>query len=245
MVKQDNIRKHLEIIVDSVTLAVFFVLFFIGGYAIVDAALIDNGAQVDKEVLSLAPSESNDSEYDFRELKNINPDIIAWLRLDDTQISYPVLQTSDNSKYLVRDYRGEYNTGGAIFVDSRNDKVSDEYTIIYGHRMDGEKMFGQITKFEEKAFFDDHTSGTLYTEDGIYDLQVLAYAIINIGTTTLYKLDVNSNGHNDEILSEVWTSAKYRRDDIRTNENKLIMLSTCDRDSKNYRDVLLLSATKR
>ena len=111
--------------------------------------------------------------------------------------------------------------------------------------MDGEKMFGQITKFEEKAFFDDHASGTLYTEDGAYDLQVLAYAIINIGTTTLYKLDVNSNGHNDEILSEVWTSAKYRRDDIRTNENKLIMLSTCDKDSKNYRDVLLLSATKR
>ncbi len=243
MIKSTNVRKHVELVIDSVTLAVFFLLFFIGGYAIVDANIVDSGTQVDEEVLALAP-QSEDSEFNFDELKSINPDIIAWLRLDDTHLDYPVVQTDDNSTYLVRDYRGEYSTSGAIFIDSRNNKFLDDFTIVYGHRVDGTKMFGEIAKFEEKAFFDSHTTGTLYTEDSIYDLGVLAYAVVNIGTTGLYRLDTNRTDHNSDILQEVWPGAKYRRD-MPENSSQIIMLSTCDRDSKNYRDVLLLSATKR
>ena len=58
----------------------------------------------------------------FDELKEQNPDIVAWIRSDDpesTGIDYPVLYSGDNEKYLRRDlyggraYRWEHLSGGA------------------------------------------------------------------------------------------------------------------------------------
>lgn len=243
MKKQIKIREHVELAVDSVTLAVFFMIFFIGGYAILDAKIVDSGTSVDEEISSLSPSSQN-GDFDFNELKSINPEIIAWLRIDNTGLDYPIVQANDNSKYLVRNYRSEYNTAGAIFVDSRNNKFSDDFTIIYGHRVDGVKMFGELTKFSENAFFSDHTTGTLYTENGVYDLKTIAYAVLNIGTTKVYKLRTNKNGQNEAITTEVLSNAKNQTADY-GNTKQLLMLSTCDKDTKNYRDVLLLSMTKR
>ena len=236
------IRKHLELIVDSIMLALFFVLFFIGGYALLDAKIIDDGAGVDEEISSLSP-QFDGKDFDFSELKKINPEIIGWIRIDNTNIDYPITQTSDNSKYLVRNYRNEYSTAGAVFVDSRNDQFLDDFTVVYGHRMDGSKMFGEVSKYSEKTFFDDHLTGTLYTEDGTYSLDVINYAVLNIGITSVYRLDANKNFHNQEILQEISASSKQQNTTI-TESDKLLMLSTCDKDSQKYRDVLLLSMSK-
>ena len=242
-------RKHLKIfkliesIVDIITFTIFLVLFLIGGYAILDSKIIDTEAEIKEEVLEIAPRKE-DQDFDFSELKAINPEIIAWLQIDNTNINFPVLQTDNNSKYLVRDYQDEYSTSGAIFVDYRNNQLLDDFTIIYGHRMDGSKMFGELGNFSEKSFFDNHTTGILYTEDATYDLQTISYLTLNIGTTTLYRLNNNRIGHNDEILQEALASAIVKRDNSNDSQ-KLIMLSTCNKDSKNYRDILLLSATKR
>lgn len=243
MKKQIKIREHIELAVDSITLAVFFMIFFIGGYAILDAKIVDSGTAIDEELLSLSP-DAQDGTPNFNDLKSINPEIVAWLRIDGTNLNYPIVQTNDNSKYLVRNYRDEYNTAGAIFVDSRNNKFSDDFTIIYGHRVDGVKMFGELTSFAENAFFSDHTTGTLYTEDGTYDLKTIAYAVLNIGTTSVYKVHINKNGQNSGILEEILLNAKNQTIDY-DGDSQLLMLSTCDKDTKNYRDVLLLSMTKR
>lgn len=243
MLRQDIVRKHLELIVDSLMLALFFVLFFIGGYALLDAKIIDDGAGVDDEISSLSP-QSDDGNFDFSELKKINPEIIGWIRIDNTNIDYPITQTSDNSKYLVHNYRDEYSTAGAIFVDSRNYQFSDDFTIVYGHRMDGSKMFGEVSKYAEKEFFDDHLTGTLYTEDGTYDLDVISYAVLNISTTSVYRLDTNKNHYNQDLLQEILASSKQQNTNF-TESNQLLMLSTCDKDSQNYRDVLLLSMSRR
>ena len=104
-------------------------------------------------------------------------------------------------------------------------------------------MFGGVTKFADKEFFDDHVSGKLYTENGTYSLEPIAYAVLNIGTTSVYRLSANKTGHNDEILQEISASAKQKRDTYQAG-SQLLMLSTCDKDSQNYRDVLLLQMTK-
>lgn len=235
------IRKHLELIVDSIMLALFFVLFFIGGYALLDAKIVDDGTGIDEEISSLSPQTD---DFDFSELKKINPEIIGWLRIDNTNLDYPVTQTDNNSKYLVRSYRNEYSTAGAIFVDSRNAQFSNDFTIIYGHRVDGSKMFGEVSKYSEKEFFDDHLTGKLYTEEGVYSLRVVAYAVLNIGTTSVYRLDTNKDNHNQDLLQEILASSKQQNTAF-IGSDQLLMLSTCDKDSQNYRDVLLLSMSKQ
>lgn len=241
MKKSDIIRNILEQTIDTVTMAIFFILFFLGTYALLDAHLVNQDANIDEEVASLAPDVTN-SEVNFAELKAINPEIIGWIRLDDTSIDYPIVQGKDNSKYLIHGYDDEYNASGAIFMDSRSNPWQDDYTIIYGHHMDGSKMFGSLTKYAEKSFFDGHTTGTLYTENKNYHLEVLSYSVINTNTTSIYQLDENKNYHNDTIRSELMGTAVQFSESSST-DGKIILLSTCDKNSRYSRDVLLLKMT--
>ena len=241
MKKSDIIRNILEQTIDTVTMAIFFILFFLGTYALLDAHLVNQDANIDEEIAALAPDATSD-EINFSELKTINPEIIGWIRLYDTSIDYPIVQGKDNSKYLIHGYDDEYNASGAIFMDSRNNPWQDDYMVIYGHHMDGLKMFGSLTKYAEKAFFNAHTMGTLYTENKNYRLEVLSYSVINTNTTSIYQLDENKNHHNDMIRSELMGTAVQFSDVSSANE-KIILLSTCDTNSRYSRDVLLLKIT--
>lgn len=241
MKKSEVIRKSLEQTVDTITMAIFFILFFLGAYALLDAHLVNQDADMDEKIISLAP-DAVGGEINFAELKAINPEIIGWIKLDNTNINYPIVQGKDNSKYLIHGYDDEYNASGAIFMDSRNNEWQDDYTIIYGHHLDSSKMFGELTKYAEKTFFNDHTTGTLYTEEANFHLEALSYSVINTNSTSIYQLDINKNHHNDTIQSELMKTAIQFTDSDSISE-KIILLSTCDKNSRYSRDVLLLRIT--
>ena len=84
-----------------------------------------------------APEEERRKEefsINWEELKSINKDAIAWIKIDGTNISYPIVQGEDNEKYVKKDIYGKKSKGGCIFVDS---KIKNPFrslnTIIYGH----------------------------------------------------------------------------------------------------------------
>ena len=80
---------------------------------------------------------------DFDALRQINPDVVAWIRFDEPAvINYPVVQGSDNSEYLSKTFKGYDNTVGTIFVNAYNHAdFNDRNTIIYGHYMYNGTMF--------------------------------------------------------------------------------------------------------
>lgn len=98
------------------------------------------------------PSENSgaklyESPVDFESLTKINPDIYAWIYLPDTNISYPILQGEDNSFYIKHNEYSEYSGKGAIFTEDYNNKdFSDPVTLIYGHNMKDETMFGSLQR---------------------------------------------------------------------------------------------------
>ena len=82
---------------------------------------------------------------DFSLLKQENEDIVGWIYCEGTPISYPVVQSGDNQYYLHRLINGEYNIAGSIFMDYRNNaELEDNNTIIYGHNMKNNTMFGYL-----------------------------------------------------------------------------------------------------
>ena len=84
---------------------------------------------------------------DFDKLKKLNPEIIAWIYIPGLKISYPVMHTGDNNKYLHTTYRGTYAYAGSIFMDCDNDPdFYDRHTIIYGHNMNNGTMFGRLRR---------------------------------------------------------------------------------------------------
>ena len=239
----EKIRDYVESIVNMLSAALFILLIAIGLYALLDIHAVNISAKVDKEIASLAPDD--DSNVDLNQLRKINPDIKAWIRIHQTKINYPVVQAENNTKYLTQNYRNEYATAGSIFLDYRNDGFKDDFSMIYGHRMDGQEMFGGISLFEEKGYFDEHKTGVLYTEEGTYDLEISDFAIIDVNRTSIYNHDSNRNGQNVKVIKEVQSFSKNSRKTEMDQDSKIVILSTCDKDARHYRNVLLAKMTKR
>ena len=106
-------------------------------------------------VITTAPS-SSDSEkqddgyltLDFEQLYEINSDFKFWIDIPDTNISYPVVQASDNDYYLRRTFEGNSNVGGVVFVDYRcAADLSGRNVVIYGHRMNDGSMFASLKSY--------------------------------------------------------------------------------------------------
>ena len=82
---------------------------------------------------------------DFTELSKINDEVVAWIKVPETSVNYPVVKHKDNSYYLTHSYDKSFNYAGWIYTDYRND-IDDlvSNNIIYGHgRVDG-SMFGSL-----------------------------------------------------------------------------------------------------
>ena len=105
-----------------------------------------------------------------------NKDMTAWLQIPDTNIDYPVMWTpEDESYYLYRDFDGSDNKNGCLILDT--DSCLDPLTtnlIIHGHNMRSGAMFGNLTKYESKEYFENHRQMTLYTEDCQRNYEVIA-----------------------------------------------------------------------
>ena len=78
------------------------------------------------------------------------------------------MHTDNNEYYLSYLYSGEENRYGALFVDCRNTGLfTDPNTVIYGHNMKNDAMFGSLMGYKEQAYYEEHPTMTLYTPDGI------------------------------------------------------------------------------
>ena len=119
-----------------------------------------------------------DVKIAFDKLKKENEDIVAWIRFDDldaTGIDYPVLFSGDNQKYLRSDIYGNYHIAGCIFLDGDNrTDFQDPYSLIYGHRMKDNTMFGSLAQYLDYDFWKDNQYFTIYTDNMAYRYRIFA-----------------------------------------------------------------------
>lgn len=106
--------------------------------------------------------EAESSDFDYDSLLAINSDCVGWIRVDGTDIDYPVVQAADNSFYLHRNFNQESAICGAIFMDYHNDiDLAREHLILYGHQMKDGSMFKQLKGYKDKDFYDKISKLTL------------------------------------------------------------------------------------
>ena len=121
--KEKNKIKKWKIIVFSILLIIFLFAFinllrwFI--YNKKTDNLIDNMIEIGFSNQS-ENTENVENPINFENLKNINSDVVGWIKIENTEINYPIVKTTDNDYYLHRDINKEYNTCGWIFMDYKN-----------------------------------------------------------------------------------------------------------------------------
>ena len=171
-------------------------------------------------------------KVDFSILKQENQDIVAWIYCENTPINYPVLQSNDNEYYLRRLINGEYNTAGSIFMDYRNhSNMNDDNTIIYGHNMKNDTMFGTLTKYKEQEYYENNRIMYLFTPEKNYMIELFAGCTISVDSDVYNLSQINK----DEIINE----SDFKSDIIVEDEDKTITLSTCSYDYDGARYIIM------
>ena len=101
-------------------------------------------------------------------------------------------------------------------------------------------MFGDIRKFSNKSFFNTHTTGSLYTETGVYRISIFAFMSTDAYDSYIYGINKNNVLRKNELIEYVRGKAtNYREINIR-DEERIVCLSTCSNATTNGRDVLLV-----
>ena len=102
---------------------------------------------------------------EYARLYEENNEMVGWITIPGTNIDYPVMQReSDNDYYLRRGFNGDSLTAGTLFVDYRGDIVNPTTnTIIYGHNMRNETMFGNLDNYLEEDYYNEHRSVSFNT----------------------------------------------------------------------------------
>lgn len=221
--------------------ALFLILVFLYAcFALWDTWRIYNGAGIDESLMKYKPESDKDNGDSFEKLMEINPDVCAWLTIENTHIDYPVLQGEDNVTYVNTNVYGEFSLSGSIFLDYRNaPDFTDFYSLIYGHHMDGDAMFGELSKFLEKDYFYAHRTGTLFLPDSTCDIEFFAVVRTDAYDARLFHPDSSSSGERTALLQYI-SDCAVLYDDMEVNEeDRLISLSTCSDAATNARTVIL------
>ncbi len=115
------------------------------------------------------------SPIDFEALAEVNPDVIGWIKIPDTNVDYPIVQTDDNDKYLHTSFEGAESVAGAIYLDFESDSdMMGWNNILYGHNMKNGSMFKDIVKYKDQSYFDAHKYFEIYTPERTIHLKAIS-----------------------------------------------------------------------
>lgn len=185
----------------------------------------------DEELLSV--------NFDF--LIKTNPEIVAWLKVNGTQIDYPVVQTTDNEYYLSHGIDQSITQEGAIFLDYRNNISSfDKNSVIYGHRRLDQTMFGSLKNILKSPWYEnqDHWRIYLTTKKEKTLWQVMSVYTIKKETNyiqTHFKDEIEY----EKFLNLILSRSIYNFSTPISVHDRILTLSTC---LNNYGGRIVLHA---
>ena len=185
------------------------------------------------------PRETAPIQVDFDLLRAQNPDIAAWIYSPDTPINYPILQAADNSYYLTRLVDGSYNKYGSLFLDYRNPAdLSDWNSVVYGHNMKNESMFGSLLGYQDQGYFEAHPKLYLLTPGASYVIRVAAGCLIP-SDSPLYNSLNPEEAQRARLIADWLAASDFTSGLTPTHQDRLITLSTCSYEYDTARYVVL------
>lgn len=213
----------------------------------------DNLAEIVDE--SGVPKENEDVPFsgnktfipEYLELFQQNGDMVGWIKVEDTKINYPVMQSVEESDfYLKHKFDKTYSNYGCPYVQENCDvqKPSDNL-IIYGHHMNDGSMFAGLMKYKEQSFWEEHKTISFNTLTDRCEYEVIAVfkTVVYTDSAESFKYyqftDAGNEAEFDEYIAKCKELALYDTGISAEHGDKLITLSTCEYSRNNGRLVVV------
>lgn len=183
---------------------------------------------------------------EYKTLINKNKKLIGWIKIDDTLIDYPVMQTINNEYYLNHNFNQKEDKNGCIFMDYQCDVVKgcDNY-ILYGHHMQSGKMFGTLDDYSEESYYKKHPTilfDTIY-EKGTYEIMYVFRSKVYSEEDITFKyyqfINASSEKEFNSYLKEMAELSLYDTGVTASYGDQLLTLSTCDYQEEQGRFVVV------
>lgn len=245
----------------------FFVLFVVSSYKLLSDAAENNRAESNySELQALVRQEEYDSaaaaeaakkpeskkqdetkptefrqrkSMDFSTLTELNPDICAWIRLDGTNIDYPVVRTDNNDFYLTHMFNREENSSGSIFVDYRNTgDFTDRNTVIYGHQMKNGTMFNALEEYKDPSFYEISPTLMMLTPDGDYLIELIC-GTIEDGNEQFVEFNFDSEESFSSYVEKFRARSTFVSDVELRPGDRIVSLCTCSYEWANARYMVI------
>ena len=201
---------------------------------------IISGDKKDEEDREKLLADDTGFSWNYDKLLELCSDAVGYIFQKDV-MSYPIVQAEDNDKYLRTLMNGEYNVAGTIFVDARCEEgMEGKYSIVYGHNMYNEGMFGTLPNYEDEAYYKEHPYFDIYIGYRHYRYYVFS-AFVAEAEGYVYTYSI-PEGQYKAQFDRLRADGKYQTDfrELREDDH-VIVLSTCvNFHDYSYRNVVCL-----
>lgn len=252
--------RFTDRVVDGLFVVLMLFLLLCAIYIKMDSDSVFQGADP-KQWIQYKPEFPDDVET-FEELQKKNPDVIGWITIYGTNIDYPILHSKeDNDFYLSHNALKEPEGSGSIFMDYRNHRdFSDFNTILHGHHMAHQKMFGDLDRFVDEDYFQKHEFGNLYFGERDHSIQIIATIMTDGYDKNIYQTGKETEAERIQFINYIYSKASLirgvdlsdksreqrERDLLKQGatsplspNNTIITLSTCNMAETNGRYIVI------
>lgn len=209
--------------------------------------LIETVEKTDTEKDTMTYSQDKSFLSDYQDLYLQNNDMVGWIKIEDTKINYPVMQSKDNPNfYLKHGFDKAYTDYGCPYVQENCDvDIPSDNLIIYGHNMKDRSMFSGLMKYTDKSFWESHKTirfDTL-TEKCNYEVIAVFKTVVYTDSPESFKYYQFVNADTADEFNAYITKCKelalYDTGVTAEYGDKLITLSTCEYSRNNGRIVVV------
>ena len=185
---------------------------------------------------------TKEDSINIEELYEINNDIVGWIKIENTSINYPVMQTKDRPNYYLRkDFYKKYSQWGTPFLAENCDIETSDNLIIYGHHINNSKMFGELEKYRNQEFYKNHKFIKFYTKEDVAEYEIVSVFKTSASNGFKYYEFVKTNEKKEfeTFIKKCEELSFYNTENDAEYGDKLLTLVTCDYSVKNGRLVVI------
>ena len=245
--KKDNKKLILLSYLFLVSLIIISIIYIVKEFywkneAVKETKIVDT-IEVDENKVT---KESTKRMIQVKSLQQENSDVVGFLEIENTNISYPVVQGNDNKYYMTHNYKREKSKNGAIFLDKDYDwNIPSNNYLIYGHNLNNGTMFQELLKYANESYYKNHPTISFTTgdEECVYDIISVFRSKVYYTSDNVFKYYFFINPKTEETYNDYIKNIKeislYNIEQTANYGTQLITLSTCSYHVKDGRFVVV------